>query len=131
MLTNWPTLEKRIRRLKALNHATNDNDTLNSSKKELSAQKKEQNKLSNLFSGIQNMNTLPDVAIFASQLKDHLAIQECIKLGITCLAISDTNCDPNLVPYPIPGNDDSFISVDFILKNLAHAINLGSAPYKM
>lgn len=125
MLTNWPTIQKRIDRLKQLRAIASNPDEFSFSKKELSAQKKELDKLAKLFSGIENMKKLPDVVIFTNQLKDYLAIQECTKLGITTISIVDTNCDPDLVPYPIPANDDSPASVDFILKNLATAIKDG------
>lgn len=125
MLTNWPTIQKRIQRLKELNEISNHKEKFNFSKKEYNLQKKELEKLKKLFAGIENMTKLPDVVIFTSQLKDYLAIQECKKLGIICIAIADTNCDPNLVPYPIPGNDDSASSVEFVLKNLSTAIKAG------
>lgn len=125
MLTNWPTIQKRVDRLKELRHIASKPEEFHFSKKELSAQKKELDKLSKLFAGIENMKKLPDVVIFTNQLKDYLAIQECTKLGITTISIVDTNCDPDLVPYPIPANDDAPASVEFILKNLTTAIKAG------
>jgi small subunit ribosomal protein S2 len=125
MLTNWPTIQKRISRLKELKYIDASKEKFSLSKKEYSAQKKELEKLEKLFAGIENMNKLPDVVIFTSQLKDYLAIEECIKLGIPCVSIVDTNCDPDLVPYPIPGNDDSSSSIDFILGHLVDSIKAG------
>ncbi len=124
-ITNWPTLQKRIERFKQLRQIVEGKEKLNVSKKDYSSQKKEYEKLKKLFCGIENMTSLPDMVIFTSQLKDYLAISECTKLGIPCIAITDTNCDPDLVPFPIPGNDDSEAAVEFILKKLSFAINAG------
>ena len=82
-------------------------------------------KLRRLFNGIKDMSHLPDVVIFTSQLKDSLAIQECLKLGIPTIAVVDTNGNPDMIPYPIPANDDSSSSIDFILKYLVKRIVAG------
>jgi small subunit ribosomal protein S2 len=71
------------------------------------------------------MASLPDVVIFTNQLKDSLAIQECLRLGIPTISIVDTNCNPDLIPYPIPANDDSSSSINFILNYLVNRISLG------
>jgi small subunit ribosomal protein S2 len=71
------------------------------------------------------MSSLPDVVIFTNQLKDSLAIQECLRLGIPTICIVDTNCDPDLIPYPIPANDDSSSSINFILNYLVNRILAG------
>jgi small subunit ribosomal protein S2 len=125
MLTNWSTIQKRIERLKDLEEQEKNGtfDTL--SKKDYSAQRKEIDKLKRLFNGIKEMSDLPDAVIFTSQLKDSLAIQECLRLGIPTISIVDTNCDPDLVPYPIPANDDSSSSINFILNYLINRISLG------
>ncbi len=125
MLTNWPTIQKRIERLKELTLLLDNKEVSSLSKKDYNAQKKEMEKLKKLFAGIENMKKLPDVVIFTSQLKDYLAIEECTKLGIPCIAISDTNCDPDLVPFPIPGNDDSATAIEFVLKKLSNSIKDG------
>ena len=122
MLTNWPTIQKQIQRLKELEALQEKKEKVAISKKEYNNQKKELEKLKKLFAGIQKMDNLPDVVVFTNQLKDNLAIQECMKLGIPCICIVDTNCNPDLVPYPIPANDDSTSSVDFILANLVSGI---------
>ena len=82
-------------------------------------------KLKRLFNGIKDMTSLPDVVIFTSQLKDSLAIQECLRLGIPTICIVDTNCNPDLIPYPIPANDDSSSSINFILNYLVNRIASG------
>jgi small subunit ribosomal protein S2 len=71
------------------------------------------------------MTSLPDAVIFTNQLKDSLAIQECLRLGIPTICIVDTNCNPDLIPYPIPANDDSSSSINFILNYLVNRICLG------
>lgn len=125
MLTNWPTIQKRIERLKELEKEESKGDFEFFSKKEASKKRKEMEKLRRLFNGIKNMTHLPDVVIFTSQLKDSLAIQECLILGIPTICIVDSNCDPDLVPYPIPANDDSSASVRFLLTYLVNRILTG------
>jgi small subunit ribosomal protein S2 len=125
MLTNWSTIQKRIERLKFLEEQEIQGNFENLSKKEYSNLRKEMDKLKRLFNGIKNMSSLPDAVIFTNQLKDSLAIQECLKLGIPTISIVDTNCDPDLIPYPIPANDDSSSSINFILNYLVNRISIG------
>ena len=125
MLTNWPTIQKRIERLKFLEEKEAKGLFILLSKKEYNAQKKEMEKLNRIFHGIKNMKHLPDAVIFTNQLKDSLAIQECLKLGIPTIAVVDTNGNPDMIPYPIPANDDSSSSIDFILKYLVKRIVAG------
>jgi small subunit ribosomal protein S2 len=125
MLTNWKTIQKRIERLKYLEQLETNGNFENLSKKDYSSQKKEFAKLKKLFNGIKEMKTLPDLVIFTNQFKDRLAIQECLKLGIPAICIVDTNCDPDLIPYPIPANDDSYSSIKFILNYLTNRILAG------
>jgi small subunit ribosomal protein S2 len=122
MLTNWPTIQNRINQLKFLENEEAAGNLESLSKKEYSAKRKEMDKLKRLFQGIKDMETLPDAVIFTNQLKDSLAIQECLKLGIPTICIVDTNCNPDLIPYPIPANDDSSSSVNFILNYLVNRI---------
>ena len=125
MLTNWTTVQKQITRLKELERLETDGAFENYSKKEYSKQRKEIDKLRRLFNGIKDMTTLPDAVIFTNQLKDKLAIEECVRLGIPTICILDTNCNPDLIPYPIPANDDSSSSINFILNYLVNRICLG------
>lgn len=125
MLTNWPTIQKRIERLKYLEEQETIGNLEILSKKDYSAVRKEMDKLKRLFNGIKDMRALPDVVIFTNQLKDSLAIQECLKLGIPTISIVDSNCDPDLIPYPIPANDDSSSSINFILNYLVNRISIG------
>ena len=125
MLTNWATIQKRIDRLKELETKELDGSLENLSKKEYSKVRKELDKLKRLFNGIKEMKALPDAVIFTNQLKDSLAIQECLRLGIPTICIVDTNCNPDLIPYPIPANDDSSSSINFILNYLVNRILAG------
>lgn len=125
MLTNWNTVQNRISRLKELEKQETEGLFDKLSKKEYSSKRKEIDKLRRLFNGIKEMTSLPDVVVFTSQLKDSLAIQECLKLGIPTVCIVDTNCNPDLIPYPIPANDDSSSSINFILTYLANRISTG------
>jgi small subunit ribosomal protein S2 len=125
MLTNWSTIQKRIERLKYLEEQELNGNFETLSKKDYSSQRKEMDKLKRLFNGIKEMTSLPDAVIFTSQLKDSLAIQECLRLGIPTICIVDTNCNPDLIPYPIPANDDSSSSINFILNYLVNRISLG------
>ena len=126
MLTNWSTIQKRIERLKDFEKQEQEGAFENLSKKDYSAQRKEIDKLKRLFNGIKDMTSLPDVVIFTSQIKDSLAIQECLRLGIPTICIVDSNCNPDLIPYPIPANDDSSSSINFILNYLVNRITAGS-----
>jgi len=125
MLTNWSTVQHQIERLKFLEQEELDGKFENFSKKEYSSKRKEIDKLRRLFNGIKDMKSLPDVVLFTNQLKDTLAIQECLKLGIPTVCIVDTNCNPDLIPYPIPANDDSSSSINFILNYLVNRILIG------
>jgi small subunit ribosomal protein S2 len=125
MLTNWSTVQMQIQRLKELEKEETEGNFEFLSKKDYSSKRKDLDKLRRLFSGIKDMTSLPDIVIFTSQLKDSLAIQECLRLGIPTICIVDSNCDPDLIPYPIPANDDSSSSINFILNYLVNRILAG------
>jgi small subunit ribosomal protein S2 len=131
MLTNWSTIQKRISRLKELEEQEINGTLEKLSKKEYSSVSKELDKLKKLFVGIKDMTALPDAVIFTNQLKDTLAIQECLRLGIPTICIVDTNCNPDIIPYPIPANDDSSSSINFILNYLVNRILTGQNPQEM
>jgi small subunit ribosomal protein S2 len=123
MLTNWITLKSRIERLKELEQQEVDGIFNLLPKKEASLRLKELEKLRKHLNGVKNMTTLPDVAIIIDQKREMTAIQECRKLGIPIISILDTNCDPDLVDIPIPGNDDAVRSIKLILSSLTDTIN--------
>lgn len=125
MLTNWSTVQLQIQRLKELEKQEAEGYFETLSKKDYSSKRKDLDKLRRLFNGIKDMTSLPDVVVFTNQLKDSLAIQECLRLGIPTICMVDTNCDPDLIPYPIPANDDSSSSINFILNYLVNRILAG------
>lgn len=125
MLTNWSTLKERISRLKELEtQETNETFSL-LTKKEAALRRKELQKLRKHLEGIKSMETVPDIAIIIDQKREMTAIRECRKLGIPVVSILDTNCDPDLVDIPIPGNDDAVRSIKLILKSLTDSIISG------
>ena len=96
-------------------------------KKEASLRRKELEKLRKNLNGIKDMYRVPDVAIVIDQKREMTAIRECRKLGIPIVSILDTNCDPDLVDIPIPGNDDAVRSIKLILRTLTDSIINGKA----
>ena len=127
MLTNWITLKSRIARLKKLElqEANQIFDAL--PKKEAALRKTELGKLRRHLNGVKNMDRLPDIAIIVDQKREISAIRECRKLNIPIISILDTNCDPDLIDIPIPGNDDAVRSIKLILNSLTDSINRGKS----
>jgi small subunit ribosomal protein S2 len=130
MLTNWTTLKERIERLKNLEQQEADNTFDLLTKKEASLRRKKLQKLRKHLDGIKSMEKLPDIAIVIDQKREMTAIRECRKLGIPIVSILDTNCDPDLIDIPIPGNDDAVRSIKLILKSLTDSIIMGKSQYK-
>ena len=126
MLTNWSTVKKRIERLKLLEQQEIDGIFDILPKKEAANMKKELEKLQKHLGGIKEMPRVPDVMIVVDQRRELTAINEAINLNIPIISILDTNCDPDLVDIPIPGNDDSIGSIKLILKTLGKSILNGS-----
>ena len=127
MLTNWTTLKVRIEYLKDLEKQEADKTFDLLPKKEAALRRKELKKLRQHLDGIKTMPNLPDVAIVIDQKREMTAIRECKKLGIPIVSILDTNCDPDLVDIPIPGNDDAVRSIKLILKSLTDSIISGKS----
>ena len=125
MLTNWVTLKSRIERLKVLEQQEANEIFAMLPKKEAAIRNKELEKLRRHLNGVKNMENLPDAVIIIDQKRELTAIKECKKLGIPIISILDTNCDPDLVDIPIPGNDDAVRSIKLILKTLSDSILLG------
>ena len=129
MLTNWITLKERIQRLKSLEKQEADNTFALLTKKEAALRRKELQKLRKHLDGIKEMQQLPDVAIIIDQKREMTAIRECRKLGIPIVSILDTNCDPDLVDIPIPGNDDAVRSIKLIIQTLTDSIINGKSKF--
>jgi small subunit ribosomal protein S2 len=130
MLTNSNTFGTRIERLKTLEiqEASGHFDKL--TKKESALAKKELEKLRKYLSGVKEMTKRPDVIIVIDQKREMNAIKEALKLKIPIISILDTNCDPDLIDIPIPGNDDALKSIKFIIQKLADQICLGQRNKK-
>ena len=127
MLTNWSTLKERIEYLKNLEQQEADNTFDLLTKKEATLRRKELKKLRRHLDGIKSMKAIPDIAIVIDQKREMTAIRECRKLKIPVVSILDTNCDPDLVDIPIPGNDDAVRSIKLILKSLTDNIISGKS----
>jgi small subunit ribosomal protein S2 len=116
-LTNWKTISKSINKLEELEIILNDNNSKNSlSKKELLNISREKDKLISNIGGIRTLVGKPDILIVFDAVKDKLAVLEANKLGIPVIAVVDTNADPDLVDYPIPGNDDAIRSINLYIE---------------
>ena len=125
MLTNWSTMKERIEKLKDLEKQESEGTFDLLTKKEGALRRKELAKLRKYLDGIKSMTKLPDVVIIIDQRREITAIAECRKLGIPVVSILDTNCDPDLVDIPIPGNDDAVRSIKLILTLLTDSIIKG------
>ena len=130
MLTNWTTVKERIALLKDLEKQEADGTFDLLSKKEVAVRRKELSKLRKHLDGIKMMPDRPSVAIIIDQKREMTAIAECRKLGIPVVSILDTNCDPDLIDIPIPGNDDAVRSIKLILNSLTDSILRGQARMK-
>ncbi|MBF0808363.1 30S ribosomal protein S2 [Rothia nasimurium] len=126
MLTNFATVSKRIERMKELEQIDFD-DVAGSqfTKKELLLLRREHEKLEKTLGGIRNLTKAPSLIWVVDTKKEHLAVDEAQKLGIPVVAILDTNCDPDEVSFPIPGNDDAIRSVNLLTRVIADAVAEG------
>ena len=121
-LTNWSTVQGRVQYLKELNQKEESGELDLLPKKEAALLRREREKLLQNLGGLTEMLQIPDIAIIIDPKREATAIAECKKLGITIIAILDTNCDPNVVDIPIPANDDAVRSIKLITSALSDAI---------
>ena len=121
MLTNWKTVSVSIRRLRELDEQL-EQDNTGLTKKELLKITRERNKLDRALGGIKDMGGLPDVIFIIDTNKEKIAIAEARKLGIPVVAIIDSNSDPDLVDYPIPGNDDAIRAINLYCQLVRDAV---------
>lgn len=121
-LTNFSTIKKSIRKLEQMEKMVHDGTVEKLTKKERLQIEREIEKMKKVFVGIQEMKRIPGAMYVVDTRKEDIAIKEGIKLGIPIFAIVDTNCDPTIIDYPIPGNDDSTKSIGLITKVLVDAI---------
>jgi len=125
MLTNWDTVKTRIERLKKLKEQEENGILALLPKKEASTIRKELERLEKHLGGIKDMPRIPDIIILIDQRRELTAIREARSLNIPIVSIIDTNCNPDLIDVPIPGNDDSIGSIKLILKALRQNILKG------
>ncbi|MDQ1726883.1 MAG: small subunit ribosomal protein, partial [Frankiaceae bacterium] len=125
MLTNFQTVYKRLQRLKELEAIEQTGGQTVLSKKEALMLKREQEKLTRTLGGIREMSKIPSAVWIIDTNKEHIAVDEARKLGIPVIAILDSNCDPDMVNFPIPGNDDAIRSVGLLTRVVADAVAEG------
>ena len=121
-LTNFSTIKKSIRKLEGLEKKVHDGTVESLTKKERLQIEREIAKMKKVFSGIQEMKRIPGAIFIVDTKKEDIAVKEAKKLNIPIFAIVDTNCDPDLIDYPIPGNDDSAKSIGLIVKTMVDAV---------
>jgi small subunit ribosomal protein S2 len=125
MLTNFSTVHKRLQRLKELEAMEQTGGFQGLTKKEILMLTREKDKLAKTLGGIRDMQKVPSAVWIVDTKKEHIAVGEARKLGIPVVAILDTNCDPDEVDYPIPGNDDAIRSAALLTRVVAEAAAAG------
>ncbi len=124
-LTNFFTIQKSIDRLKKLEAMFADGTVNRYQKKEILRLQREMDKLLATLGGIKDMDKLPQLAFVIDPHREDIAIKECRKLGIPIVAVTDTNCDPDLIDFVIPGNDDAIRAIKLISATMANAVQEG------
>ena len=127
MLTNHQTIYKSVQKLAEIEAIMNDGRIDNFSKKEQLDLTRKFEKLNNNLGGIRNMKKVPDAVFIVDTAEEETAVNEANNLGIPVIGIVDTNCDPTLVRYPIPGNDDAIRAITLFTRTVAEAIEEGKA----
>jgi small subunit ribosomal protein S2 len=128
MLTNFQTIRQSIAKLEKIEHMEADGTIEALPKKEVLMLMKKKEKLLMTLTGIRKLNRVPAVMFVVDTIKEQIAIAEARRLKIPIGAIVDTNCDPDEIDYPIPGNDDAIKSVQLITKTIADVIIAAGAP---
>jgi len=126
LLTNFKTIKRRIDRLRKLEEMTAAGEAVGYTKKEFARLLREKAKLERVLSGIKRVERLPDALFIVDPKKEQIAVSEARKLGVPVIAIVDTNCDPNEVDYPVPGNDDAIRAIRLFTSRVADAVLEGS-----
>jgi small subunit ribosomal protein S2 len=125
-LTNLNTIRKSVARLKYIESLDNQTKVKNLTKQELGVLRREGQKINRHLGGIKDMEKVPDCLIIVDITRETIAVQEAARLNIPVIAITDTNADPNLVQFPIPGNDDAIRSIRILLDSLNEAVIEGN-----
>jgi small subunit ribosomal protein S2 len=129
-LTNFRTIKGGLERMKQLERMKEDGTYLQLPKKEVGRLEKERGRFEKYLGGLKNMGSLPSCVFVIDPAMEAIAVKEAKKLQIPIIAITDTNCDPDLVDYVIPGNDDAIRSIKLITQRLADAVIEGSQKRK-
>ena len=129
-LTNFSTIQKSVERLKKLEGMFADGSVNRYQKKEVLSLQREMDKLNLTLGGIKDMERLPQLAFIIDPHREEIAVKECRKLGISIVAITDTNCDPDLIEYVIPGNDDAIRAIKLFVTAFSEACIEGDAMRK-
>jgi len=129
-LTNWVTLQKSIKRLKLLKSMSEDGRMAEFSKKEGARLERELKHLQQNFAGVENMTTTPDVMFVIDPNAEVIAVREARRMGIPVVAIVDTNCDPSLVDWVIPGNDDALRAIRLFTSKISDAVLTGRQSFE-
>jgi len=129
MLTNFSTIRKSIDRLKKIERMSEDGTYDKLTKKEVSGLEKERTKLEKNLSGIKTMPDLPTIIFIIDPRKETITVQEAKKLGITVVAVVDSNCDPDDIDYAIPGNDDAIRAIRLMASKIADAVIEGRQAF--
>jgi small subunit ribosomal protein S2 len=129
-LTNFRTIKQGLERMKQLERMKDDGTYLQLPKKEVSRLEKERERFEKYVGGLKNMTVLPTAVFVIDPAMETIAVMEAKKLSIPIIAITDTNCDPDLVDYVIPGNDDAIRSIKLITQRLSDAVVEGTQRRK-
>lgn len=129
-LTNFSTIRRSIDRLKKLETMFEDGTINRFPKKEILQQSREVEKLNLVLGGIKDMERLPQLAFIIDPKREEIAVKECRKLNIPIVAVVDTNCDPDVIDYVIPGNDDAIRAIKLFVSSVAEACVEGAARNK-
>jgi small subunit ribosomal protein S2 len=131
MLTNFQTIKQSIDRLKKLDEMLEDTQVADAlTKKELQGLRREREKLLSSLGGIKGLRKLPDALFVIDPKKEEIAVKEANKLGIPVVAVVDTNCDPDMIDYKVPGNDDAIRAIRLFCAAIAEAVIEGRNLYE-
>jgi len=126
ILTNFKTIKRRIDRLRKLEEMTASGEAVGYTKKEFAQLLREKTKLQRVLSGLKRLDRLPEALFVVDPKKEQIAVSEARKIGIPVIAIVDTNCDPEEIEYPIPGNDDAIRAIRLFTSRVADALLEGA-----
>jgi small subunit ribosomal protein S2 len=128
-LTNWSTLQKSIKRLKLLKSMTEDGRMLELSKKERARLDREMKHLNQNLEGIEAMTQLPDAMFVIDSNAEEIAVKEARRMGVPVVSVVDTNCDPDVVDWIIPGNDDALRAIRLFTSKISESVIEGRNAY--